>query len=181
MRFRRSTVRCYARADPLPSSGRIQFGVRHYRRDDTGWAANAVADALRRRLGPTEVFLDNRSISLGQAFDKVLRDGVRHAAVLIVLIGPRWAEPPLGIRLDDDADWVRQEILLAQDNGSDIIPVLVDQPTLPDLASLPGDLQFLASLQAGSLRQGHPHDVDLLAVSRLTSPGAGRVRPAYGR
>lgn len=64
-----------------------------YRRVDTGWAANAVADALRRHLGTTEVFLDNQSIGLGKAFDRVLRDGVRQAAVLVAPIGPNRARP----------------------------------------------------------------------------------------
>lgn len=134
----------------------------NYRRDDTGWAANALADALRRRLGPTEVFLDNRSIGLGLAFDKILRDGVRRATVLIALIGPRWAEPPLGGRLYDATDWVRQELLLAHDHGTTIIPVLVDRPAFPEAAKLPDELRFLATLQAAALRQSHPHDIDAL-------------------
>ena len=63
----------------------------NYRRDDTGWAAKLLADALRRRLGPSSsnVFLDNRSIDLGEAFAEALKDGVRRSAVLVVLIGPR--------------------------------------------------------------------------------------------
>ena len=44
----------------------------NYRRTDTGWAASVVTDALRRRLGPSaEVFLDNRSIGLGESFAQV--------------------------------------------------------------------------------------------------------------
>ena len=35
----------------------------NYRRDDTGWAAKLLADALRRRLGSSaNLFIDNRSI-----------------------------------------------------------------------------------------------------------------------
>lgn|GEM_PF-2919950 len=84
----------------------------NYRRDDTGWAANLLADALRQRLGSSaEVFLDNRSISLGEAFAEALEDGVRRSAVLVVLIGPRWDQPPLVGRLFDPRDWVRKEIL----------------------------------------------------------------------
>ena len=112
-----------------------------------------MADALRRRLGPTEVFLDNRTIGLGQAFAKILRDGVRGATVFIALIGPRWGEPPLRERLHDSADWVRQEILLAYQHRTTIIPVLVDRPTLPETATLPDELRFLTTLQAAVLRQ----------------------------
>ncbi|HEY0816848.1 MAG TPA: toll/interleukin-1 receptor domain-containing protein, partial [Pseudonocardia sp.] len=143
-------------------------------------AGDAVADALRRRLGPTEVFLDNRSIGLGQAFGKVLRDGVRQAAVLLALIGPRWAEGPLLERLHDPADWVRHEILLAREHRTMIIPVLVDRPTFPETVTLPDQLRFLASLQAATLRQGHPPDVDTLAaqIAALLPPGVAPVSTA---
>jgi TIR domain len=82
----------------------------NYRHDDTGWAARLLADALRRPLGSaSSVFLDNRSIALGEAFAEALQDGVRRSAVLVVLIGPRWDEPPLGDRLADPEDRVRRE------------------------------------------------------------------------
>ena len=60
----------------------------NYRRADTGWAAKLLAEALRRRLGSSsEVFLDTRSIKLGEAFAEALDDGLRRSAVLVVLIG----------------------------------------------------------------------------------------------
>jgi len=161
----------------MTAADRARCGVFvNYRRDDTGWAANALADALRRRLGPSDVFLDNRSIGLGQAFAQVLRDGVRSTAVMVALIGPRWAEPPLGERLFDADDWVRQEIVLAREQQSTVVPVLVDRPAPPTAAALPEELQFLSGLQAASLRQSHPDDVDALAgkIIALLPPHCGR-------
>jgi hypothetical protein len=137
----------------------------NYRRTDTGWAANVVTDALRRRLGPSaEVFLDNRSIGLGESFAQVLEEGVRRSAVLVVLIGPRWDEPPLTDRLADPGDWVRREILVARERGARIVPVLVDRTGPPAAHKLPPVLEFLPSLQATSLRQAHGRDVDDLAA-----------------
>jgi hypothetical protein len=70
------------------------------RHDDTGWAANVVAEALRRRLGrSSDVFIDNQSIGPGQPFAQVLEDGVRRSEVLVALIGQRWTEPPFMDRL----------------------------------------------------------------------------------
>ena len=136
----------------------------NYRRDDTGWAANSLTDALRRRLGhSSEVFLDNRSIDLGQAFAEVLEQGVRRSAVLIALIGRRWDDPPFLDRLLDPKDWVRQEIVLAQQQQSTVIPVLVDRERVPAAAVLPEELQFVAGLQAAELRQAHPEDLEVLA------------------
>jgi hypothetical protein len=43
------------------------------RHDDTGWAANVVAEALGRRLGTSsDVFIDNQAIGPGQPFAQVL-------------------------------------------------------------------------------------------------------------
>ena len=134
------------------------------RHDDTGWAANVVAEALRRRLGrSSDVFIDNQSIGLGQPFAQVLEDGVRRSAVLLALIGQRWAEPPLLDRLFMADDWVRREILLAKSQESTVVPVLVDRVNLPSAAALPEELQFLSALQALQIRQANPGDFDVLA------------------
>lgn len=145
-----------------------------YRRADTGWTAVALADALRRwRVVP---FLDNSSIALGAEFADVLADAVRGAAVLVALIGPDWDRPPLSDRLADERDWVRRELLLAEEHGVEIVPVLVDRAGPPDPVRLPGELRFLAGRQCGTLRQRHPDDVDRLAqrLAELVGPAGGR-------
>jgi hypothetical protein len=114
----------------------------NYRHDDAGWAAHVVAAALRRRLGPDRVFLDNSSIALGTAFAHEIESAVRRSGVLLALVGSRWDTT----RLHDSADWVRREILLARANGARIVPVLVDGATLPPDPTLPKELRFLAAL-----------------------------------
>src|SRR6185312_2993718 len=151
------------RAEPVPGSGggaapRCTVFV-NYRRDDSGWAANSLAEAVRAQVGGRAgVFLDNQSISLGQEFARALADGVRDSAVLVALIGPRWDAPPLVDRLHDPADWVRREILLAHGQATTIVPVLVDRDGVPDPAVLPAELRFLTGLQVGRVRQSVPGD-----------------------
>jgi hypothetical protein len=156
----------------------------NYRRDDTGWVANTVAKALRQRLGADRVFLDTSSIALGNAFARTIEDSVRHSAVLLVLIGPRWTEAPLSERLADPRDWVRREILLAKDNGLRIIPVLVDRTDVPEKRSLPEGLRFLPSLQCSQIRQSRPQDIDVLSknITDLLPQRAGTdtCSPAVG-
>jgi TIR domain len=152
----------------------------NYRRDDTGWAAKLLADALRQRFGSSSnVFLDNRSIDLGEAFAEALKDGVRRSAVLVVLIGPRWDEQPLVVRLANPEDWVRREILMARDLDTKVVPVLVDRATVPTEGSLPKELRFLCGLQATRIWQNNDRDVDMFAeqIAALLPPGCGGARP----
>jgi hypothetical protein len=128
-----------------------------YRRADTGWAANVLTAALRRRTA--QVFQDNSSIALGTAFADVIEDAVRSSAVLVALIGQQWDTA----RLHDPQDWVRREIQLAHACGTRVVPVLVDRAARPDRTALPPELRFLADLQNDVVRQSQPDDVDLLA------------------
>lgn len=161
----------------------------NYRGGDTGWAANALSDELSRRLGPDSVFLDNRSIALGEVPASVIEEGLRRADTVLVLIGPRWDAHPLGDRLADPRDWVRREILLARGGGGRIVPVVVDRETLPLESSLPTDLRFLTDLQYAQVRRGQPDDIpDLVDAITSTSTstrsqppptnGVGRTRTA---
>ena len=157
----------------------------NYRRDDTGWAANVVADALCRHLGQcAEVFLDSRSVSLGAAFGRSLEDGVRRSAVLLALIGPRWDEPPLRDRLADPADWVRKEILLARENCPIVVPLLVDRTDVPQADALPEALRFLLELQAAHVHQQDGRSPEVLAeriAGLLPPPCVGRSLPTRPR
>jgi hypothetical protein len=143
------------------------------RREDTGWAANALTEALRRRAGASCVFLDNSSIALGAVFAEVIEDAVRRSAVLVVLVGPGWDTA----RLPDPRDWVRREILLAHECGTRIVPVLVDRDDLPP--DLPAELSFLTGLQHDVVRQSHPRDVDVLA-DQIAALLPGEPTPAAG-
>ncbi len=158
----------------------------NYRRADTGWAATAVAEALRQRTA--RVFLDTSSIALGRSFAQEIEVAVRGSAVLVALIGPAWDRTPLLDRLRDPDDLVRRELLLARELSIRTIPVLVDRPRPAQSADLPEELRFLTGLQCAEVRQAHPDDVHELAdrvVALLpTAPappriaGNGHDRPA---
>ena len=157
----------------------------NYRRDDTGPAARALAAALRLRIGPGRVFLDNSSIPLGEAFSAVIEDAVRSSAVLAVLIGPGWDGPPLRERLDDEQDWVRREILLAADTGAAVVPVLVDRDALPAADALPEALRFLREHQTAHLRLSEPGSAESLADALAARAGfegcSGELETPDGR
>jgi hypothetical protein len=84
-----------------------------YRRDDAAGDAGRLADHLYKRFGPERVFLDIETIEPGTDFVQVLHRSLKETAAVLVVIGRRWVDitDAAGVRrLDDPADFVRQEV-----------------------------------------------------------------------
>src|SRR4051794_38513017 len=83
-----------------------------YRRDDAAADAGRLHDDLRRRH-TRDVFLD-LSMRAGVDFHEALFARVKSCDVLLALIGPRWLQARNEVtgerRLDEESDYVRQEI-----------------------------------------------------------------------
>jgi hypothetical protein len=158
----------------------------NYRRTDAGWPAEVIERELKNAFGQDRVFLDTREINAGDDFTEQLEDGLRRAGALLVLVGAGWlqAHDRFGRRrLDSPNDWVRREIRTALSNERcRVIPVLVDDATLPDEPeALPGDIAALLNRQPAQVRQAHIDD-DIAVLStvleqqgfrRLRQPGTG--------
>ena len=93
------------------------------------------------------VFKDVDSIPLGRNFDQAIRDAVGRCDVLLAVIGPGWltaAKAPGMRRIDDDDDFVRMEIEAAIERDIPIVPLLVNNATMPTAEDLPPSLRPLA-------------------------------------
>jgi hypothetical protein len=121
-----------------------------YRRDDAAGHARAIGGELARRFGDDRVFIDVDDIAAGQGFAEVIERAVVGAAVLLVLIGPRWQGEREGrpSRLFDEDDFVRREVAVALRRGVRIIPLLLDGASMPADSELPPDMRALAGRQA---------------------------------
>jgi tetratricopeptide (TPR) repeat protein len=124
-----------------------------YRVDDSLAVASTLARELERALSHGTVFLDHRSLEPGTPWPAHLRDEIRRADVVLVLIGLRWLtfQDAYGIRrLDDPEDWVRQEIEGALKGSGKVIPVLVDgaSPLKKEAFRTVPQIAALAELQA---------------------------------
>ena len=100
---------------------------------------------------------------------------MRSVDAVLVLIGPRWLEARIdgARRLDDPADFVRQEVATALASGKPVIPLLVGGALMPGEADLPAPLAGLARRQAVVLSDGGwQGDVARLVAS---------LRPLLGR
>ena len=122
----------------------------NYRAEDEPFAAALIDRELSRRFGSSEVFIASRSIRPSEDFESELLTNVRRARVLLAIIGARWLTATHGtgrLRLTDDNDWVRREIVEALSHERRVVPILVGNvgPLRPD--ELPAALGALARCQ----------------------------------
>ena len=123
-----------------------------YRRADTQHVAGRVGDRLGEQF---ELFMDIDTIPPGVDFTDYVRRAVGSCDVLLAFIGDRWVnltDDQGRRRIDDPTDWVVEEISVALKRGVRVIPVLVENATMPTAAELPGSVQALVNRQALPLR-----------------------------
>ncbi|HNR07239.1 MAG TPA: toll/interleukin-1 receptor domain-containing protein [Saprospiraceae bacterium] len=115
-----------------------------YRRSDIPIEqVNLIHEGLENVFGEGSVFLDTADIHGGAKWKKILNEAGTHAKVCLVLIGPRWMEKDDQgrIRIQQEGDWVRQEIEYAMEKNLVILPVLVNGGVLPQKEDLPDSLK----------------------------------------
>ncbi len=140
-----------------------------YRRQDSQSATGRLADHLEARFGATRVFRDHESIVAGEDFADAIRRSVEAATVLLVIVGPRWlsaVDAAGSRRLDDPKDFVRLEVELALASDVAIVPVLVEDASMPAAHDLPPSLAEFARCQAVELSETRwRYDADQLVAA----------------
>jgi len=150
-----------------------------YRRDESRHAAGRLADDLAQAFGPESIFRDIEGIEPGLDFTQSLEKALRSCVVMLVLIGPRWLDMRDAQgrrRLDQDGDWIRQEIATAlKRDDVRVIPVLLEGAALPEADQLPADMQPLVRRQAFELADGRWRgDLQRLVDALARVPGLQR-------
>jgi hypothetical protein len=156
-----------------------------YRRGADSGVAGRLYDRLERSLGRERVFMDVASIAPGEDFVTVLKSRIAGCDLLLALIGRGWlaATDTAGQRrLDDPHDMVRIEIAAALAQGKRVIPVVIDDVSMPRAEDLPEDLKALARRQA--IRVTHERFADdaenlvrALASAPADAEAAGQAQP----
>lgn len=149
-----------------------------YRRQDSQMAAGRLADCIKEEFGDAEIFRDVENIDPGADFVEVLGNALNSCVVMLVVIGPQW----LGIqdkngrrRLDSPTDWTRVEVATALRRNIRVIPVLLENTTMPEEADLPPDLAKLAMRQALDLSDKRwAADTEKLVETLARIPGLTR-------
>jgi len=144
-----------APAAPAAATQRTFRIVISYRRVDTGGDARSLAEALERRFGNENVFLDIETIGPGEPFDQAIDRAVDSSDVLLALIGQHWlavTDDEGRRRIDDPKDVVRVEIHSALQRQLLVIPVLLEDAKMPSEEELPPDLAPFSKRNAVELR-----------------------------
>jgi hypothetical protein len=140
-----------------------------YRRDDTEGYAGRLFQDLCERFGKDSVFMDVAGIEPGRDFRRVIEQQVASCGVLLALIGKGWltaADEKGERRLNDARDFVRLETASALKRDIPVIPVLVQQATMPRADELPEDLKDLAFRNSVELSHARwDSDVELLVAA----------------
>jgi len=126
-----------------------------YRRVDSAQVAGRIYDELVAHCGRSNIFKDVDSISLGLDFREALADAVARCDVMLVIIGRNWlasADKDGKQRLENPSDLVRYEIESALARHIRIIPLLLDDASMPTSDELPNSLRALAFRNAAVIR-----------------------------
>jgi hypothetical protein len=152
----------------------VPFGERakifiSYRRSDSSGYVNGLCDRLSAHFGRDSVIRDLVSIPAGADFPRFIAETVASSDVFIAVIGRTWAtcEDDSGKRrLDQPGDYVRLEVQQALQQQIPVLPVLVQNASMPSLDSLPGCLASLCTKNAFEISDSRwDYDVDRLVAS----------------
>ena len=130
-----------------------------YRREDNAAVTGRMYDRLVQKFGEGCVFKDIDSIPLGVDFRQHIESIVQECDVVLAVIGPRWAgdnERSGTRRIDLPDDFVRLEIESALKRNIRVIPLLIDNASMPAAESLPASMMTLANRHGITISQD-PH------------------------
>jgi hypothetical protein len=146
-----------------------------YRRaeDNKSYIVGTIHEKLAKAFGKEEVFRDTYDIAGGTDWRTVLEREINSCRVMLVIIGPDWANLAYSNgekRLFDPQDVTRWEVetgLRRSSEGSaTIIPVLVTGADIPKLEELPESLHPLLDKNVVSIRNFPDFEPDMEKLVR---------------
>jgi TIR domain len=126
-----------------------------YRREDAQDAAGRLYDRLVDVFGTDSVFMDIDSVPLGVDFVDHVAEQIARCSAVIVMIGKQWLtikDKKRRRRLDNPDDLVRAEIAAALQQKIPVIPVIVQNASMPSADDLPENIRLLARRNGIQLR-----------------------------
>lgn len=157
-----------------------------FRAGDADLEASRLRQSLAARAGEEFVWLGS-SDSPDQPGGAATGSALARAAVVLVVVGPRWLAAQPGTSVSpladpaDPADPVRRELLDAIERRLPMLLVLVRGARAPRAADLPVELTALAQRPSVEIDPAR-WEFDVAALVELVKPllGVGRLRAASG-
>ena len=161
-----------------------------YRRSDTAPDATRLKARLDAAFGAEFVFMDVDSLRPGEPFKQVIEETIESIDVVLALIGHDWltvTDAAGRRRLENAGDFVRLELATAFRFERVVIPVLLENASMPPAGELPGPLAALAQRHAIAVGEGS-WDADLDRLVRRLEEVVDTIPPcpypgmvAFGR
>ena len=126
-----------------------------YRRSDTAPLAARLKKQLDSAFGDQYVFMDVDSLRPGEPFKQVIESTIESIEVVLALIGHDWltvTDAEGARRLDNPGDFVRLELATGLLFDRVVIPVLLENASMPRSTELPEAIALLAQRHAIELR-----------------------------
>ena len=151
-----------------------------YRRADSSAIAGRIQEHLANHFGTDDVFMDIDAIPFGEDFRDYIDEALQHTVAMVLVIGPKWLGTKRrgAYRIQDVTDPVRIEVETAIRLGIRIVPVLVEEATMPQPSDLPESLAKLPFINAATVDSGRDFRIHMERVIRalevvLERAGAG--------
>jgi hypothetical protein len=135
-----------------------------YRRKDSADVTGRIYDTLIKVFGREKVYIDVHANPLGLDFRKHTVSILNNCKVVIAIIGSRWLsekESNGTRRIDNETDSVRMEIEYGLKRDLPIIPILVQNASIPKEDELPFSLKALSFRNGISVRSDAGFHIDM--------------------
>jgi formylglycine-generating enzyme required for sulfatase activity len=152
-----------------------------YRRDDSAAMCGHIYEKLAAHFGRDAIFKDVDDIPYGVRFPDYLAEQVSACRIMLVVIGRFWltlTTPDGTRRLDASGDFVRTEVEMGLRNGLIVVPVLVDNASMPHSEDLPASIRELVEYHGAQVRYDPDFDVDMQRLIRQLERWLGVTPPA---
>jgi hypothetical protein len=151
-----------------------------YRRGDTTAYAMLLEDALGNHFGKQNVFRDIGSIEPGVDFVTAIERALETCAVMLVVIGRDWETKLMEHEQPGHEDYMRRlEVATALKRNVRVIPLLVEEASMPSADKLPDDLVALARRTAVQLHDPNWQS-DVQHLITFLETVTGRRQPTAG-
>ena len=135
-----------------------------YRRADSKAYSDSIYDILVMTFGRDAIEKDISDIPFGVDFREFLTEEITKYDIMLVVIGRNWSTVKDDYNrkmIDNPADFVRLTVEIALQNNIRVIPVLVDQASMPFTAELPESLHELCYRRAIEIQTGTAFNRDM--------------------